>query len=83
MDKFLKHFVIFKGTLVVLALALYTFKIITYEFLMVAIFAMVFVYFLLDLINAYKKKIKPLPSQYMRAISSGLLCAAFIARMLR
>ena len=83
MDKFLKQFGIFCGAMAVLALGLYTFKIITYELLMVAVFGLVFIYFLLDVINTYKKKIKPLPSQYMKVISSGLLCAAFIARMLR
>lgn len=83
MDKFLKQFGIFCGVMAVLALALYTFKIIAYELLMVAVFGLVFIYFLLEIINTYKKKIKPLPSQYMKVISSGILCAAFIARMLR
>ena len=83
MDRFLKQFGIFCGVMAVLALALYTFKIITFEVLMVTIFALAFVNYSLEVINAYQKKIRPLPSHIILALASGFMCAVNIARLIR
>ncbi|MFR1324476.1 MAG: hypothetical protein ACLSBL_05200 [Ezakiella massiliensis] len=83
MDKFLKQYVYFVGTIGVLALALLTFKIISFEVFRVIIFGMAFVNYLLEIINAYQKKIRPLPSHIFLALASGYICAVYIARIIR
>lgn len=83
MDKFLKKYNIYGGIMAVLALALYTLKFIVFEGLMATIFAIAFVKYLLEVINAYQKKISPLPTHIILALASGFMCAVNIGRLIR